>query len=451
MRSPFKHPARVTVGLLLTMFLFGLSSCLDDNVQVHLLDDDDDDTADDDDASDSDDPSDDDDSTPPDPDLAECGNDILEEGEECDGSPGLAGEACLSDCTLDRSVYCPDGTITHRMPHNDSIWKENNTFLARGFNEEDLETRTFCVDLVLSDGDSVYLQAVHQWGEEFRTGPMRASFEQPRWAVMRMDVTPPPGSAATARTNQDESPLVEYEAAATPSSGVWRVHLRDWSAEIDVGPFSKEEAPYDILVQVVEAGIPFDASQGVERAPVCGDGEIHLGAGEQCDDANTDEDDGCRSDCTIDTEMMCPAGVLDMIFDDPMYGPWSGDNVPGVYGNEHRLDHPGQTQVHCVPVPHDTAIQKLTMYAYEDCEAGVPGTLVVTPPAGSGATSVTDQTDTGQVIAPKLRYGRSFSNQLLSFNNTQGGVWLHSLTGWTGMSSSPPRQHDYWEFKWSVH
>ena len=184
-------------------------------------------------------------------------------------------------------------------------------------------------------------------------------------------------------------------------------------------------------------------------APVCGDGEIHLGSGEQCDDANTDEDDGCWSDCTIDTEMMCPAGVLDMIFDDPMYGPWSGDNVPGVYGNEHRLDYPGQTQVHCAPVPHDTAIERLMMGAYEDCEAGVPGTLLVTPPVGSGITSRTGENET-RGIGPDLGYGRFSSSQPLDFSNTQGGVWRHSLTGWTGVTSEPPRQHDYWEFKWAV-
>ena len=214
--------------------------------------------------------------------------------------------------------------------------------------------------------------------------------------------------------------------------------------------FNREEAPYDILVQVVEAGVPFDASQGVERAPVCGDGEIHLGSGEQCDDANTDEDDGCWSDCTIDTEMMCPAGVLDMIFDDPMYGPWSGDNTPGKYGHEHHLDYPGQTQVHCVPVPHDTAIERLFMAAYEDCESGVPGTLVVTPPAGSGITSTTGQTDTGELTSPTLGFGRGHQTRPLDFTSTQGGVWRHSLTGFAGLIGSQTRHHTYWEFTWAV-
>ena len=89
----------------------------------------------------------------PDP---QCGNDVGETGEECDGNSGLAGEACLEDCTLNRAGCCPDGTISHRVLHDNSIWKETNTVLARGGSVE-TETRTFCVDLVLSDGDSVSL------------------------------------------------------------------------------------------------------------------------------------------------------------------------------------------------------------------------------------------------------------------------------------------------------
>jgi hypothetical protein len=101
--------------------------------------------------------------------------------------------------------------------------------------------------------------------------------------------------------------------------------------------------------------------------------------------------DGCRSRGVprhrlIDTEKMCPAGVFDSVFDDPMDdNETSGlDNLHGIYGYEGYLDFVTETRVHCVPVPHDPAIKLLTMNAYEDGEAGVAGYLVVTPPAGSG-------------------------------------------------------------------
>ena len=445
---PLSNSARDTVGLLLTMCLFGLSGCLQDWVRLQVLDDDDDTTEEDDSSvGDDDDASDDDDSTPPAPELAECGNDIVEEGEECDGNAGLVGESCLDDCTLDRSVYCPDGTITHRMPHNDSIWKENNTFLTRHYSGEGgypnldiVETRSFCVDLTLSEGASVYLQAVHQWGEELGGG---YTFENnPRPGFMTIDVTPPPGSTEVEKTSEGESPLVGYQAAAAPSIGVWKIHLRDWSGQAPLQAWGREDVAYDILVQVVEAGVPFEPSQGVERAPICGDGEIHLESGEQCDDANSDEEDGCRSDCTIDTEMMCPGGVLDMIFDDPMEdNATSGlDNIPGVYGYEAYLDSPTDTRVHCVPVPHDQAIRQLTMKIYEDCEDNGWGTLTVTPPAGSGISSVTGSNEQFGCCGISLRYGNAPGFNY-DFHETHGGVWIHSMTGANLV-------HRYWEFMW---
>jgi cysteine-rich repeat protein len=398
-------------------------------------------------------------STPP-----ECGNDIVEEGEECDGPTGLVGEACLEDCTLDRSVYCPDGTITHRMPHNNLIWKENNTPLTRIFGEngttyenlEIIETRTFCVDLALSDGDSVYLQAVNQWGEELGGG--RVFSHTPMHASLTMDITPPPGSAVSEQTSEGESPLVGYAADTAPASGVWRVHLRDWSSHWPViQAWGREDVAYDVLVQVVEDGAPFDPSQGVERTPVCGDGEIHLRSGEQCDDANSDEEDGCRSDCTIDTEMLCPGGVLDMIYDDPMYENGADidgdgisdtglDNVPGIYGYEDWLDFPTETRVHCVPVPHDQAIRFLQMKIYEDNEANGWGTLKVTPPAGSGITSQGGDNEVFGCCGITLTYrNRPLHNY--DFNVTQGGVWIHSMTGAVGGYTGSPDNY-YWEFKW---
>jgi cysteine-rich repeat protein len=401
---------------------------------------------------------------------AVCGNDIVEDGEECDGSSGLSDGACLDDCTLDRSIYCPDGTISHRMPHDDSIWKENNTFLDNcevitGACEV-IETRTFCVDLALSGGESVYVQAVHQWGEEMR-GPWEEyadgnstapTLNAPRPALMTLDVTPPPASAAIEKTAEGESPLIGFEAASPSSSGVWRIHLRDWSAPpidkfgqpepVGEDDFVREEVAYDILLQVVQEGAPFDVSQGVERTPVCGDGEIHLGSGEQCDDANSDEEDGCWSNCLIDTEKMCPAGVLDSVFDDPMDdNETSGlDNLHGIYGYEGYLDFVTETRVHCVPVPHDPAIKLLTLKAYEDCEAGVPGHLVVTPPAGSGIQGSLTGDSEAYIVSPRLYYGRVGGIGSLNFHNSQGGVWLHSLTGTGGWNGG----HHYWEFKWII-
>ncbi|NCG20111.1 MAG: hypothetical protein GWP91_13970 [Rhodobacterales bacterium] len=343
------------------------------------------------------------------------------------------------------------------MPHNNLIWKENNTFLARLIGEtgvswenfDIVETRTFCLDLSLSDGDSVYLQAVNQWGEEIGGG---SHFTQsPMLAFMTMDITPPPGSAAGEQTSEGESPLVGYGAETTPSTGVWKIHLRDWAGQLPLQAWGREDVAYDILVQVVEEGVSFDPSQGVERTPVCGDGEIHLESGEQCDDANSDEEDGCRSDCTIDTEMMCPGGVLDMIYDDPMYENYADidgdgisdsglDNIQGVYGYEGYLDSPTDTRVHCVPIPHDQAIRYLEMKIYEDCEANGWGTLTVTPPAGSGITSMNGQSSVFGCCGISLQYG-AFGNNTYDFNKTPGGVWVHSMTGANEV-------HRYWEFKW---
>jgi len=128
-----------------------------------------------------------------------------------------------------------------------------------------------------------------------------------------------------------------------------------------------------------------------------------------------------------------------MLFDDPMT---STPLHAGHYGYEGWLDSSTETRVHCLPVPHDRAILKLSMRAYEDHEASTRGTLIVTPPAGTGITSISGDNESDSVGGNDLWYGRISPWHPLNFDETQGGIWLHSLTGWSD-------DFYYWEFNWT--
>jgi hypothetical protein len=55
---------------------------------------------------------------------------------------------------------------------------------------------------------------------------------------------------------------------------------------------------------------------------------------------------------------------------------------------------------------------------------------------------MTGENETFGCCGTNLYYGRMFGHDSLNFNDTQGGVWLHSLTG-------ANETHRYWEFMWS--
>ena len=47
------------------------------------------------------------------------------------------------------------------------------------------------------------------------------------------------------------------------------------------------------------------------EGPFCGDGELDEDLGEQCDDGNNDNGDGCSSTCQIESTRYCGDGILD--------------------------------------------------------------------------------------------------------------------------------------------
>ena len=87
------------------------------------------------------------------------------------------------------------------------------------------------------------------------------------------------------------------------------ISLPEGDYEIVVWADDPEGADEVIILDPIEVSVPPPAEQDplvIDFDPVCGDGI--LVAGEQCDDGNTSDGDGCQADCQLP---VCGDGILD--------------------------------------------------------------------------------------------------------------------------------------------
>lgn len=113
-------------------------------------------------------------------------------------------------------------------------------------------------------------------------------------------------AAYRAGTGQDASSLFADPLLVDPAAG--DLHLGPGSPALDAGDpaFVPGAGETDIDGQMRVNGVRVDA--GADEAATCGDGNVDTAYGEQCDDGNTVDCDGCDSNCTLSS--VCGNGIV---------------------------------------------------------------------------------------------------------------------------------------------
>ncbi|MCP5468137.1 MAG: DUF4215 domain-containing protein [Deltaproteobacteria bacterium] len=174
-----------------------------------------------------------------------CGDGILDDGEECDDGNADDTDACLSTCV---AATCGDGQVQEGVEACD----DGNNVDGDGCQADCAVTLNFC-----SNG-------IHEIGEECDDG------------------------------NTDNGDGCESDCKLTPLGGDCGNGVKEGDEECDDADLNNKDG---CTVQCKEN--------------VCGDFIVNVGV-EECDDGNTDNGDGCESDCKL-TPLggNCTNGALD--------------------------------------------------------------------------------------------------------------------------------------------
>jgi cysteine-rich repeat protein len=201
-----------------------------------------------------------------------CGNAIVEGFEECDDANGMNGDGCESDC----SFSCVAGE-----PVRDNCDDDNP---CNG--EETCGSEHYCTPGVpLDDGEACGEDLVCVGGNCEPASCGDAQLQSPE-ECDDGNVTASDGCESDCK----------YSCLSTDTT-------RDCSGGDEcAGQSTCDDASHTCSTPTpVADDTPCDAGNGyclagVCIAPQCGNGDLELG--ELCDDGNTDDDDGCKQDCT---------------------------------------------------------------------------------------------------------------------------------------------------------
>lgn len=220
--------------------------------------------------------------------VPRCGDDILQNGEQCDdgaGNSNLPGSRCRIDCTLAR---CGDGVMDpSRGEQCDDL--TNNSDLPNA------HCRSSC--MIPKCGDGIIDTAR---GEQCDDGPNNANAPG---AHCRLDcsisrcgdgVVDPAEECDAGAGNSDQPGAKCSKSCALAKCGDGIVQAGE---QCDDGPGN--------------ANTPNTHCRKDCRQPMCGDGVIDSARGEQCDDGSKDSDtrpNACRTNCSAPR---CGDGVVD--------------------------------------------------------------------------------------------------------------------------------------------
>jgi cysteine-rich repeat protein len=229
--------------------------------------------------------------------LEECGNGVLDPGEECDDNNEVDCDGCSSSCKLEE---CGNGR---------------------------LECDEECDDGNVVNGDGCSSVC------EFEGGTCSPAFylecgEEDRWATTNFGATDAIDNYSCVGWNET-GPEYTYNFES-PVTGEVTVTLSDLDSGVDLDVFVLSDDNGDCnsgnCIAYGSLSATFDAVEGDMYYIVvdgylddegsytikmdcaggsCGDGVLNVG--EECDDGNTDDEDGCSSTCV---EEYCGDGVL---------------------------------------------------------------------------------------------------------------------------------------------
>ncbi len=220
---------------------------------------------------------------------AECGNSIVETGEDCDDGNKNSGDGCAADCKSKEEGYtCPPagGACTKDEPYNPPVSNCGNQLIDDGEACDD-------GNQTAGDGCAADCSAIEE------------GFTCPK--VGRACVSINCGNGfVDANEDCDDGPdsNVEYSQYNLSLCGPdcrWAHYCGDNKLD-DVDIANGEECD--------NGGVDTSSERNgctleCKRVNYCGDGIIDKTAGEDCDDHNNVPGDGCSDNCIIETGFTC--------------------------------------------------------------------------------------------------------------------------------------------------
>ena len=374
--------------------------------------------------------------------LEECGNGFLDVGEECDDGNTTACDGCSAACSIEEcgngvmecDEECDDGNTIDGDGCSSTCTFEGGT-CEGAFNitcggEDRWNTTSF------GSTDAVDYYSCVGWNE---TGREYAyNFVAPQTGEVTVTLSDlESGVDLDLFVVEDDNGCDSANCIAYGSLSVTFDAVQDETYFIVVDGFYGDEGSYQVNVGcgggscgdgVVNTGEECDdgnsqdedgcSSSCVEE--FCGDGVVQGGLGEECDDGNTEGGDGCSSTCTTEDQSCVAAIYLQCGSTDS----WNN----GGFGSTDNLD----SYPDCTSGGTNKTGPEYTywFHAYETGEVTVdlqmPNNedldLVVLEDTGSGCG-----TTSGCVIT-----GATAGDENITFNATQGMDYYIIVDGYSG-------------------
>ncbi|NUP06504.1 MAG: DUF4215 domain-containing protein [Polyangiaceae bacterium] len=281
---------------------------------------------------------------------AECGNDEVDGGEECDDGNAVVGDGCAPDCTLETSAtsndVCPGAPLTFVGSPPSAVVTASTAALAANYQGSGCATTT-------TAKEAVYAVAPPIDG--------------------RLDVTVDPSFDGAVYVRSDC-----LTTGATAQLGC--VDALDGNGTETLGVPVVAGSTYYVFVDSstsTQFGV-FELQLSVSPG-ACNNGILE--GAEQCDDGNTLAGDGCAADCTLEpagAEDTCPGEVLPL-------QPSGTDYIASVYSGLSNLAS-NYTASGCTSTGRDAVYQIV---------APIDGVLTATLPTAGFNASLHAQTTCG--------------------------------------------------------
>ena len=207
-----------------------------------------------------------------------CGNGVVELLEECDDGNNENGDGCDENCASEVFAIAPRGEsidLVGSIDDQDPTWNRPNAACAGNNLGRFYETRT----IVNTTGADQAVRITATWGDD---GYLHA-------------YTVPFDAEDRANCIIGDDDFIQNGAEGALGSRIETVNIPDGQQLVIVAStFAANAAIGDYTIEVF-------------TLPVCGDNVVS--AGEECDDGNNDDGDGCSAACTI--EPFCGDGNVD--------------------------------------------------------------------------------------------------------------------------------------------
>ncbi|MCF7812025.1 DUF4215 domain-containing protein [Candidatus Gracilibacteria bacterium] len=257
---------------------------------------------------------------PPDP---SCGDGNIDQGESCDDGNTANGDGCASNCTWETKTFSCNakpatGTIWNTVSNYEQTCTESNGSICTRWDPDDDLTTNY--NATPSDTSCQYTcTSGYQWntesqvcevippdpacgdgtvdsGEECDDGNISngdGCSSSCTWESRTYTCNDKPATGTIWNT------VYEYQQACTASNGS---SCTTWNPVSDSNTDYNATSSTESCRYKCASGYQWNTEkqlcETIPPAPACGDGHVDIGEGEECDDGNTSNGDGCASNCT---------------------------------------------------------------------------------------------------------------------------------------------------------